>query len=383
MKILSITGFVALLMYTLQTSAQPGSIQAYEFHYDTTANLAPGCKIPIQTYAFGNGKRFQTPGHERMRKGYKRIKWNKFDVEVSGGKLRKNAIVVSSNLQDLPDHKVTITIAHESGNTSSTYEIPMTYINRYHASYSGSDGQSGNSEFDHGGHGENGNDLEVSVSTQYNVSLQKELLWVQTIDLQNNTSHQYLINPDGGSISITANGGDGGDGYNGHDGENGKDGWDGDNGDDGENGRDEMGSCACTNGEGGGDADDGENGEDGEDGEHGSDAGFGGNGGTITVFVDAKSKPYLHLLSFTNNGGNPGAAGIGGKGGRGGKGGYGGEAGQGGTAGEGGCYNGDDGYAGDDGSDGQNGRRGSSGRQGHSGQNGPPPVFIYNETEIK
>ena len=92
----------------------------------------------------------------------------------------------------------------------------------------------------------------------------------------NNQSTYFLIDPKGGSLRLTCDGGAGGSGGAG-----------------GQGGAGGSGGFGCPNGS---------DGMSGSNGPSGSD-GPGGNGGTITVTVDPSAQPYLGALQFSNQGG--------------------------------------------------------------------------------
>jgi len=106
----------------------------------------------------------------------------------------------------------------------------------------------------------------------------------------------YLIDPAGGSLTLTANGGRGGPG-----------GLGGGGGPGGAGGPEASGAAAGAGGPGG-------------DGGQGGAGGPGGVGGSFQVTVSPEAQPYLGALRFVNAGGESGAGGGGGSYGAGGKG---------------------------------------------------------------
>jgi hypothetical protein len=88
----------------------------------------------------------------------------------------------------------------------------------------------------------------------------------------------YLVDPQGGSLMVKADGGAGGQGGRGGRG--------------GHGGAGGMGSPS------------GSSGSNGSDGRSGSD-GSPGKGGSITVTYDPQVKPYLALIHLSNRGGPP------------------------------------------------------------------------------
>ena len=86
----------------------------------------------------------------------------------------------------------------------------------------------------------------------------------------------YLVDPQGGSLTVSSEGGSGGSGGKG-----------------GRGGRGGSGGTGSPNGSNGSD---GSNGRDGSDGSRGS-------GGRITVTYDPLVKPYLSAIHLSNSGG--------------------------------------------------------------------------------
>ena len=88
----------------------------------------------------------------------------------------------------------------------------------------------------------------------------------------------YLVDPQGGSLTVTADGGPGGSGGKG-----------------GRGGRGGSGGMGTPNGSSGRDGSDGRNGFDGSQ----------GRGGQITVTYDPQAKPFLNVIRLSNRGGPP------------------------------------------------------------------------------
>ena len=201
----------------------------------------------------------------------------------------------------------------------------------------GEDGAPGNN----GSDGDRGHTLEVYVDACYDSVLNCNLLKVRVDDMDSPDYYKYLINPDGGTITIRSAGGDGGDGGNGGSGGNGGRGVDGsfytvtvwinDSTSTEETRRDPGGP--------------GGNGGYGGDGGNG---GYGGDGGDIYLYATLNALPYLESVITQSVPGDSGRGGWGGSGGFGGSGGTGDP----------------------DGPGGSSGNNGSSGLSGFSGRNG-------------
>ena len=156
----------------------------------------------------------------------------------------------------------------------------------------GGHGQSGAaaSPGGHGSHGGNAPDVERDVSVIKQPQRGTSLLNVIGKNSKGGYGH-WIIDPNGGSLAVSATGGAGGDG--------GKGGVGGKGGDGGE------GTPPGNSGDGGG-------------GGNGGNGGNGGDGGSITVRYTPDATPYLELLHFETRGGDPGYRGAGGDGGEGG-----------------------------------------------------------------
>ncbi len=264
--------------------------------------IGPGEKSPlVVTFTQPDGKTLQTEGA-----GQGKVMWKDLqitatvvtanqkgiltlpgDPRISDGKIPHVAITVPSH----PDLRVDL-------------DIPIRYDERYTANFSGSAGASGMNGIDgmdgasgstgsmdpnnpqpggNGGNGTNGSDggdgwpggnappVQVQVAFR---SGSHPLLQVEV----SATGHQkfYLIDPQGGSLTVKADGGQGGSGGRGGRG--------------GHGGAGGMGSPS------------GSRGMDGSDGRNGSD-GPPGRGGQITVTYDPQAKPFLTAIHASSRNG--------------------------------------------------------------------------------
>ena len=132
----------------------------------------------------------------------------------------------------------------------------------------GSDGTAGSN----GGDGSDGPSVKVDVTVQ---SGPQTLLQIGVIS-GTDKERYYLVDPNGGSLTVSSMGGSGGKGGSG-----------------GRGGRGGMGGSGTPDGNSGRD---GSNGSDGLDGQN-------GRGGPITVTYDPKAQPYLNALHLSNPGG--------------------------------------------------------------------------------
>jgi hypothetical protein len=188
--------------------------------------------------------------------------------------------------------------------------------------------------------GGKGHELQVTAGIYPDTVIHAKLLNVKVLD---NTTHKtttYLVNTQGGSLSISSRGGNGMNGNSGSDGSSGLSGTSGSTSTDMQMVTASDGTMSTTTvivqGPGG-------DGGPGGNGGNGDDGGRGYDGGSITVNYTADVQPYLNLIK---------AFSIPGSGGSGGRGGYGGQGGSGGSGNP-------------------SGNSGSQGSSGLSGSNGP------------
>lgn len=220
----------------------------------------------------------------------KNISWKDLTVAASVVTVDKKGMVSLSDDPRISDGKhphVTITVRSQP-DIRTDLDIPVSYDHAFSADFSGKAGSRGEDGVDGaeglngsltdpfpangsgGGDGKNGGPGGDAPSVELRVTLRpgnKPLLQVSV----SAASRQklYLVDPNGGSLTVTANGGPGGKG--------------------GKAGRGGLGSGR---------------GQNGSDGRYGS-AGADGKGGSITVTYDPQAKPFLNVLRFSNLGGPP------------------------------------------------------------------------------
>lgn len=144
----------------------------------------------------------------------------------------------------------------------------------------GSDGTSG-SDGSNGGNGEDGGNAPA-VKVQVTLRAGDHPLLQAVVSAAGRKDRHFLVDPQGGSLTITANGGAGGSGGKGGRG--------------GRGGAGGSGGFGCPSGLSG------QNGLDGHDGMAGMD-GSPGRGGSVVVDYDPAVKPYLGTIKIVNNGG--------------------------------------------------------------------------------
>lgn len=267
--------------------------------------IAPGQKSPlIVTFSEPNGKILTTEGA-----GAGKVMWS--DLQVAGTVVTVNKKGVVSLPRDprASDGKVphvTITVPSHPG-LRADVDIPIRYDEKYVANFSGSrgsDGMSGTDGIDgmsgssgsmdpnnpspggNGGDGTDGSNGQDGGSGGNAPGVQVRMTLragahplLQVSVLANGHQKFYLVDPQGGSLTVKADGGEGGSGGRG-----------------GRGGRGGSGGVGSPDGMAG---HDGSDGHKGWDGSHGS-------GGLITVTYDPQAKAYLNALHVSSQyGPNP------------------------------------------------------------------------------
>lgn len=152
---------------------------------------------------------------------------------------------IEPDFTKIEDHQVDLEIIpNRNPKISKTFSVLLNYKHSYNLSFSGSSGLNGFDGFDGingtfgynggnglpGGSGESGYDgPDIGVWTDMYLDsiLNCNLLYVYTENIQTGQEFRYLVNPEGGEITVISKGGDGGNGGNGGDGGNGGNGADG------------------------------------------------------------------------------------------------------------------------------------------------------------
>jgi len=298
-----------------------------------------------------------------------------FQFTGEGGSYKNGKFTIEPDFSKIQDHRAAL-IVNSLRNTSvsDTFSILLDYRHAYNLQlqgssgmigssgsagspgFPGSDGQNGqNGEF-----GTDGPDISVWVDLYMDSVLNCNLLYVYAQNLWTGEESRYLINPDGGSLTVTSNGGSGGSGGSGGVGGNGGDGNDGQkwiekkfekkivkqpvtkkvvkkqkrkvtnaDGKEVEIEEDvEVDEVVMVDVEVEVEVDvevqgPGEDGGDGGWGGAGGFGGEGGSGGNITLYFTDDARPYQHLFIAHSIGGSGGTHGSGGTGGSGGSGGHG------------------------------------------------------------
>jgi hypothetical protein len=266
--------------------------------------IGPGEKSPmVVTFTGPDGKVLVTGGQ-----GQGKVMWKDLAVTATVASVNQKGIVSLPRDPRISDGKVphvTITVPSHP-DLRADLDIAVRYDENYRANFSGGKGADGSNGLDgldgasgsmgsmdpnspsaggdgsngtdgsNGGDGEAGGDAPpVDIRVAFRAA-SHPLLQVKVSAA--GRQKLYLLDPQGGSLTIHADGGAGGSG--GHGGRGGRGGLGG------------MGSPS------------GNSGRDGSDGRSGWD-GPSGRGGSITVTYDPQAKPFLGVIHLSNNGGPP------------------------------------------------------------------------------
>jgi hypothetical protein len=266
--------------------------------------IAPGEKSPLVVVVTEpGGKVLQTEG-----KSGGKVMWKDLTITASVVVANQKGIVSLPQDPRISDGKVghvTITVpSHPDLRTE--LDIPVRYNYSFSSNFSGSSGYSGMNGSDGldgtpgspgsmdpnnpspGGDGGNGTDGSNGQDggpggdgppVRVRVALRSGSYPLLQVGVSA-AGHEnlYLVDPQGGSLTVKSDGGPGGLGGKG-----------------GRGGRGGSGGMGTPNGSNGRDGSDGHNGWDGPQ----------GKGGSITVIYDPKAKPFLSMIHLSNKNGPP------------------------------------------------------------------------------
>jgi hypothetical protein len=269
--------------------------------------IGPGQKLPlVATVTEPNGKILQTEGA-----GQGKVMWKDLKVTATIATVNQKGIISLPKDPRISDGKiphVTITVPSHP-DLYADLDIPVRYDEKYTANFPGSSGSSGMNGMDgtdgssgssgsmdpnnpsaggdggngtdgsNGGDGGNGGDAPpVQVRIAFRSGTHPLLQVSVSAAGVSKAGHDkfYLVDPQGGSLTVKADGGSGGSGGRG-----------------GRGGRGGSGGMGSPSGNSGRDGSDGRNGSDGSP----------GKGGSITVTYDPQAKPYLTAIHLSNQGG--------------------------------------------------------------------------------
>lgn len=266
--------------------------------------IAPGQKSPLVVkFTQPDGKVLVTEGE-----GKGKILWSDVVVTPTVVTSDKKGNVILAHDPRVSDGRVahvSITVPSHP-DLRAELDIPITYDYKFSANFSGGPGTSGMNGSDGidgtsgssgsmdpnnpspGGNGSNGTDGSNGgdggpgenappVDVRITVRSGAHLLLQASVSAAGKR-RLYLVDPQAGSLTVTADGGPGGSGGRG-----------------GRGGRGGSGGIGSPSGNSG------SNGADGRSGFDGSP----GKGGSITVTYDPKAKPYLTAIHLSNRGGPP------------------------------------------------------------------------------
>lgn len=264
--------------------------------------ITPGGKSSlIVTFTQPDGKTLTTEGA-----GHGRVMWKDLTVTPAIVTAKKGVVSLPQDprISEGKVPHVAVAAPSHPDLPTSELDIPVRYdaaFSAYFAGASGSNGTSGNDGMDgtsgmpgstdpdnpsrggdgsngsNGSDGGNGGDGSDGPPVQVVVQLKpgsRPLLQVMVV--AQNTQKYFLVDPQGGSVRVSSDGGSGGFGGKG-----------------GRGGRGGSGGTGSPNGNSGRD------GSDGRDGSNGS----AGRGGSIRVTYDPKAFPYLSTIHLANAGG--------------------------------------------------------------------------------
>ncbi len=278
-------------------------VSSMEASLPTSPAVAPGQKSSlVVTFSGAAGKTWATQGQ-----GNGKIAWSDLVVTATVVTVNKKGVVSLARDPRLSDGKtghVTITAPSQPG-LHADLDIPLRYNIAFAAHFDGSDGTKGmdgtdglsgsdgsmgsmdannpsaggnGSDGGNGTDGSNGSPGGDGSSVQIWLTVQPgpQPLLQAGVLAAGHKERYYLIDPQGGSLTVSANGGTGGQGGKG-----------------GHGGRGGSGGIGIPPGFSG------NNGLDGQDGHSGSD----GSGGRITVTYDPSAAPYLKTLRLSSQDG--------------------------------------------------------------------------------
>jgi hypothetical protein len=264
--------------------------------------IAPGEKSPlVVTFTQPDGKVLMTEG-----KGQGKVMWSDLKVTASVVTATQKGIVSLPRDPRVSDGKlghVTITVPSHP-DLRADLDIPSRYNYKFTANFSGGMGSSGFNGIDGidgiggspgsfdpnnpsaGGDGSNGTDGSNgqdggqggdAPTVQIRVALRSGNHPLLQVSVEAEGQQKfYLVDPQGGSLTVRADGGQGGSGGKG-----------------GRGGRGGAGGIGSPNGRSGSD---GSSGRDGSDGQP-------GKGGSIIVTIDPQASPLVKAIQLSNRGG--------------------------------------------------------------------------------
>lgn len=285
-------------------------VASLEVRLPNGPSIAPGQKSPLVVRVTRpDGTVLLTEGQ-----GEGKVQWKDLHVTASVVSVNQKGVISLSSDPRISDGKtghVTVTIPAHPDVRPADLDIPFRYNVKFAANYDGTNGMDGSNGMDgtdgisgtpgstdpnnpsRGGDGTNGSDgtngadgsrggdganVDVRVALQAPANSSGHPI-LQISVAANGKSRFFLVDPQGGSLYISADGGRGGSGGRG-----------------GRGGHGGSGGIGSPNGS------DGMNGSDGRSGFDGTP----GSGGLITVTYEPQVKPYLNAIHLSSwNGPSP------------------------------------------------------------------------------
>jgi hypothetical protein len=278
-------------------------VNAMEASLPQNPGIAPGEKSPlVVTLTAPGGKVWVTEG-----KGKGKILWKDLTVTASVVSVDKKGDLTLARDPRVSDGRtghIAITVPSHPGLTTEM-DIPLRYNYPFTSRFAGQSGTSGSSGSDGqngisgspgsidpdnpspGGNGTSGTDGSnggdggpggdgLAVQVLMTLRTGSHPLLQIGVTAAGHKERFYLVDPQGGSLTVSSNGGPGGSGG--------------------------RGGRGGSGGSGGSGTPNGTSGTNGSDGRNGSD-GSNGRGGSISVTYDPQVQPFLSTLRLSNAGG--------------------------------------------------------------------------------
>lgn len=210
------------------------------FQPENKFDKAPGSRIKGRLISeFDNG---QSRVYDNLRREKDA---GNFNFEGAGGYWQRGEFTINPDFTQIEGHRAELIInSTRNQAVMDTFSVLLDYKHDYRLSLwgeSGMSGFSGSSGFDgssgnyggdgqpgqNGDFGQNAPDIGVWVDLYRDSILNTNLLYVYAENMWTGEEHRYLVNPDGGSLTVSSiggSGGSGGDGGRGGNGGNGRDG---------------------------------------------------------------------------------------------------------------------------------------------------------------
>ena len=153
-----------------------------------------------------------------------------FHFSPQGGSWEKGKFIIDPDFTKIDEHRAALIInSLRNESVADTFAVQLDYRHAYmlhprgssgmpgFSGMSGSSGSSGGNGYDgqngqSGEYGSDGPEMGIWVDLYRDSILNSDLLYVYTQNLWTGEESRYLINPDGGKLDVSSNGGSGGSG---------------------------------------------------------------------------------------------------------------------------------------------------------------------------